>query len=103
MLKGIKEKMNWERLHHMYLGLLGGILCLGGAGVSMGWRSLPSIEYFISGAIVSLLWALDDVLYHNRGWKTPCWYVEQFLRKFKWWRALEEFINKLIGGKPDER
>jgi len=85
----------------MYLGLAGAGVCLAGTAIAIGFRSLDSLVYLIAGATGLLYWAMDDVLYHRYGWKMPCYWIEQFLRKFKWWRDMEAWINKLIGGKAD--
>lgn len=102
MIQKLKERMEWERLHHLYIGIFGGSVCLAGVGIALAYRSLTVVGYLLGGAILLLSWAFDDLLYHLKGWKTPCWWIEQFLRKFGWWRKLEDFLNRLIGGHQHE-
>jgi len=101
MIKTLKEKMQWERLHHLYIGIFGGSVCLAGVCIALAYRSLSTVGYLLGGAILLLSWAFDDWLYHQHGWRTPCWWIEQALRKLKAWRTIEAFANKIIGGKPE--
>ena len=101
MLTKLKEKMNWNRLHHLYLGLVGMIVS-GFVGFKFVHdKDLLHIGPCILAGFLSALWAADDWIYHMWGIHTPCWYAEQWLLGLGWYKKLRDWLNKLFGGKPD--
>jgi hypothetical protein len=50
------------------------------------------------GAIVSLLWVLDDVLCEKKGWKTPGCIADKWLTKNIWFYSkVKEWIEEKAG------
>jgi len=90
--------MDWKRLHHLYLGVIGAFACLSWTAVNLGTHRLDRISWSLVGAIVFLAWALDDAVYHHRGKRTPCWWIEQGLRRIRLYQKFSDWLNKLFQG-----
>jgi len=89
--------MNWKRfLHHRYLGTLTTFGFLGWYFVQTGRHG--SVIAPLVGAILSLLWVLDDVLYEEKGWKVAGYWIEQLLQKIPAYVKLKGWIESKLGG-----
>jgi hypothetical protein len=89
--------MNWKRvLHHRYLGSIAAFCFLGFFTVQQARHESAIIP--LVGAIVSLLWVLDDVLCEKKGWKTPGCIADKWLTKNIWFYSkVKEWIEEKAG------
>lgn len=89
--------MNWKRiLHHRYLGSILTFLFLGIFTVQQARHE--SVIVPLVGAIVSLLWVLDDVLCEELGWTTPGTIVDKWLTKKVWlYQRVKDWIEEKVG------
>lgn len=86
--------MNWNRVHHWHLGLVGGIISGVVALFQMGFQNLGNSAWATYVAGVFMVWAVDDALYHHLGLKTPCYWLEQTLTKVPLYRRISKWIKK---------
>jgi hypothetical protein len=88
--------MNWDRVHHWHLGLIGTIICAVIGLYQMGFENLSLSSRWTIATAGFALWSLDDALYHRYGWKLLFYWIEQGLRWIPLYRKISDWVKKFL-------
>jgi len=87
-------KMNWNTLHHLYIGCLIGFGGIGWLAVALPTRSLEGIVYALAVVLGGFGYALDDAFQHAYNWNTPFHRLDVLLKKLPVYQTICGWLDK---------
>jgi len=88
--------MNWKEHHHLYIGFLMAIGCLGVVAVNFGLHDVRACLWWLIGAGAGIVYAIDDALQHGWNMNTPCHRLDVLLKKWGLYQAISDWLDKYI-------
>jgi hypothetical protein len=86
----------WQEHHHLYIGIVFGIICLAPLPVGMALHNWWWIGGSIIGVLLGFGYALDDVFQHALGWNTLFHRIDVWLMKWRFWQRISSWLDKYI-------
>ena len=86
--------MNWQTMHHLYIGSGMGFVGLAWLIIALPLRDLRSITWSLIVVIGGFTYALDDAFQHWLGWNTPFHRLDVFLKKFWLYQRICDWLDR---------
>lgn len=88
--------MDWTRLHHLHLGVYGGLISAIIATAGLVFHKLTLCGYSAGAGALMLGWAFDDFISEKWKVKMPSHYLELWLNKLWIYDRIKKWINKVF-------